>query len=42
MLTAEGNRKEIRAFTIHDLLDKIIRMLQRTIYIQLKVMLYAW
>ena len=36
MLTAEGKRKQIRMLTIHDLLYKIIRMLQRTIYIQLK------
>ena len=31
MLTAEGKRKPIREFTIHDVLYKIIRMLQRTI-----------
>ena len=41
MLTAEGKRKQIRALTIHDQLYKIIRMLQRTIYIQLKVLLCA-
>ena len=31
MLTAEGKRKPIREFTIHDVLYKIIRMLQRSI-----------
>ena len=41
MLTAEGKRKPIRAFTTHDLVYKIVRMLQRTIYIQLKVSLFV-
>ena len=42
MFTAKGKRKQIRAFThVHDSLYKIIRMLQRTIYIQIKVMLFA-
>ena len=31
MLTAEGKRKPIRESTTHDVLYKVIRMLQRTI-----------
>ena len=41
MLTAEGKRKHIRVFTSYESLYKIIRALQRTIYIQIKVMLFA-
>ena len=41
MLTAEGKRKDVRAFTLHDSLYKIIRTLQRNSYIQIKVMLFA-
>ena len=42
MLTAEGKRKPIRAFTTHVLVYKIVRMLQRTINIQLKVALFVF
>ena len=41
MLTAEGKRKHVTSFTIHESLYKIIRTLQRTIYIQIKTMYAA-
>ena len=41
MLTAEGKRKHVTSFTIHESLYKIIRSLQRTIYIQIKTMYAA-
>ena len=41
MLTAEGKGKHVTSFTIHESLYKIIRTLQRTIYIQIKTMYAA-
>ena len=41
MLTAEGKRKRVTSFTIHESLYNIIRTLQRTIYIEIKAMYAA-
>ena len=41
MLTEEGKRKHVTSFTIHESLYKIIRTLQRTIYIQKIKTMYA-